>query len=251
MNAVTAAEQPDVFRRAEELGSEVWPEYNRHGDGLRPYWYRLADVFPEFQFALCDDTENEPLAAGFAIPFAWDGTAEGLPAGIDGLIADGFTLNEAGGEPNSLSALAVEIPAENQGRRLSTIMLETMADIARAHGLPHLVAPVRPTWKERYPLTPIEQYARWTNDDGLPFDPWLRIHARLGADVLATDERSLRITGAVAEWEAWVGMRFPESGAYVFPHGLAPVEIDREADEGRYWEPNVWVRHGSDPARRD
>ena len=35
----------------------------------------------------------------------------------------------------------------------------------------------------------------------------------------------------------------PESDEYVFPGGLAPVTIDREADSGTYWEPNVWMRH--------
>jgi hypothetical protein len=38
-------------------------------------------------------------------------------------------------------------------------------------------------------------------------------------------------------------MAFPASGNYVFPQGLAPVTIDRNADTGRYWEPNVWMRH--------
>jgi hypothetical protein len=38
-------------------------------------------------------------------------------------------------------------------------------------------------------------------------------------------------------------MAFPESGAYVFPHGLAPLEVEREADRASYWEPNVWMRH--------
>ena len=40
-------------------------------------------------------------------------------------------------------------------------------------------------------------------------------------------------------------MRFPESGDYVFPAGLAPVHIDRDQDTGRYWEPNVWLIHRS------
>ena len=56
-------------------------------------------------------------------------------------------------------------------------------------------------------------------------------------------QRSLRITGSVAEWEEWTETPFPESGTYVFPHCLAPLEVDREADLGSYWEPNVWVRH--------
>jgi hypothetical protein len=34
-----------------------------------------------------------------------------------------------------------------------------------------------------------------------------------------------------------------ESDEYVFAGGLAPVTIDREADSGTYWEPNVWMRH--------
>jgi hypothetical protein len=29
-------------------------------------------------------------------------------------------------------------------------------------------------------------------------------------------------------------------GPYVFPHGLAALTIDREADIGTYWEPNVY-----------
>ena len=38
-------------------------------------------------------------------------------------------------------------------------------------------------------------------------------------------------------------MAFPETGEYVFPRGLAPLTIDREADTGLYFEPNVWVVH--------
>ena len=53
----------------------------------------------------------------------------------------------------------------------------------------------------------------------------------------------MRITGTVAEWEEWTGMRFPDDGQYTFPAGLAPVEIDHRRDLGSYWEPNVWIIH--------
>jgi hypothetical protein len=118
-----------------------------------------------------------------------------------------------------------------------------MRDIAERNGLESLIAPVRPNWKERYPLAPIERYAAWRRDDGLLFDPWLRVHERLGATILKTEPHSLRITGTVAEWEEWVGLAFPESGDYVFPQGLATLQIDRDEDVGRYWEPNVWMKH--------
>jgi hypothetical protein len=38
-------------------------------------------------------------------------------------------------------------------------------------------------------------------------------------------------------------MAFPVSGDYVFPRGLATVSIDRKADRGLYFEPNVWLVH--------
>lgn len=118
-----------------------------------------------------------------------------------------------------------------------------MLDIARRHGLETLIAPVRPTLKDRYPLVPIERYAGWRREDGSLFDPWLRIHERLGATMLKPEPESLRITGTVAEWESWTEMAFPESGEYPFPGGLAPVTIDRDADLRSYREPNVWMRH--------
>ncbi len=45
---------------------------------------------------------------------------------------------------------------------------------------------------------------------------------------------SMAITGSVEDWESWTEMRFPETGDYVFPEGLAPVRIDRERDLGEY-----------------
>jgi hypothetical protein len=44
-------------------------------------------------------------------------------------------------------------------------------------------------------------------------------------------------------------MAFPESGLYVVPGALQPVAIDRERDEGRYEDPNVWMRRALKGAR--
>ena len=152
--------------------------------------------------------------------------------------------HERGDEPDTLSARAIAIRPEHQGRGLAAAMIGQMEVIAREQGLRAFIAPLRPTWKERYPLVPIDRYAAWTREDGAPFDPWIRLHVRLGAELLRPEPHSLRITGTVAEWESWIDLPLPESGAYVFAHGLAPLEVDREQDVGRYWEPNVWVRHG-------
>jgi hypothetical protein len=220
-----------------EATKDVLPEYNNHGDVLNRYWGRLTEERPEFQFHLVDG--DEILARARCLPLRWDGTVEDLPAGIDGAIARGF---DEGGA-NTLCAMVIMVPRARQGAGVSARALGAMGEIARQNGLEQHIAPVRPNWKDRYPLTAIERYAEWRREDGLLFDPWLRVHERAGARVLKAEPESLRITGTVAEWEAWTEMPFPESGEYVFPGGLATLEIDREQDAGRYWEPNVWMAH--------
>lgn len=238
----TASERPDLWARG--IPSEqVWPQYNLHGDVLNAWWGYLDAELPEFQFVLYDDAEDQVVAEGHTGPFWWDGTDETLPDGIDATIEVIFAQQRAAQPVNTLCALAAETPRSGRARGLGAQLLTAMRSIGERHDLTHLVAPVRPSWKERYPLVPIEDYVRWRRDDGQLLDPWMRVHERLGARVATTLPRSMRITGTVCEWEHWTGIAFPESGAYVFPEGLAPVHIDRTSDRGSYWEPNVWMIH--------
>ncbi len=240
---VRYSERPELWDAISGLSDEVWPEYNQHGDKLNHYWGQLYDVFPEWQFVLYDPAEELVLAEGHSIPLAWDGTDDGLGPGIDETITAAFALREAGGKPTAASALAAEIPPRHQGRRLSGVLLQAMSALAHDAGLSHLIAPVRPSLKDRYPTIPIERYATWTRPDGEPFDPWVRVHTRMGARIGPAIPRSLHITGTVGEWESWTRMQFPETGDYVFPAGLATVRIDRDKDLGEYWEPNIWIIH--------
>lgn len=238
MTTVTAAARPDLLEPAWEATKDLLPEYNNHGDVLNEYWSGLTEEFPDFQFHIVGN-DDAIIARARCIPLHWDGTPDGLPVGIDGALIRGFDQPEA----NTLCALVIMVPQRVQGHGVSAAAVRAMRDIARGHGLRWLIAPVRPNWKERYPLVPIEQYAGWRRPDGLLFDPWMRVHERLGATVLKPEPLSLQITGTVAEWQDWTDMTFPESGDYWFPGGLATVRIDREEDRGRYWEPNVWMRH--------
>ncbi|HSC90352.1 MAG TPA: hypothetical protein VLB86_01710 [Gaiellaceae bacterium] len=236
MRALSARDRPDLQGHVDSR--EIWPEYNLHGDVLNRYWGRLDEEFPDFQAAVVDDGD-QVVGELHSVPIAWDGTAAGLPAGIDGAVEAGF---ERPGS-DALCALAAEVLPARRGAGLAERFLAELGGLARRNAIGLLLAPLRPSLKERYPLAPIGRYAAWTRDDGLPFDPWLRTHVRAGGEVLKAEPRSLRITGTVAEWESWTGLRYPESGEYVFPEGLATLSVDREADLGEYWEPSVWVLH--------
>jgi GNAT superfamily N-acetyltransferase len=240
---VRYSERPELWNNLGDLFHDVWPEYNTHGEELDYYWRQLYDVFPEWQFLLVDLEDQTILAEGHTIPLAWDGTDQDLGPGIDATIASAFALRASGGQPTAVSAMAAEVPPRHQGKGLAPVMLKAMATLTREAGLADLIAPVRPSHKDRYPTIPIERYAHWTRDDGSPFDPWIRVHVRMGARIGPAIPKSLHIAGTVADWESWTKMRFPETGDYVFPAGLAPVHIDREQDTGKYWEPNVWIVH--------
>jgi hypothetical protein len=238
----TAAERPDLWDRGIDSAS-VWPEYNLHGDALNLWWGLLDVELRDFQFVLYDDAEDVVVAEGHTGPLVWDGNDDHLPPGIDQAIELVFRHGRAKAPVNTLCALAAESPRDGRRRGLAVEILAAMRTLAERHRLEHLVAPVRPSWKQRYPLTPIERYISWRREDGQLLDPWMRVHERLGARLSATLPHSMHITGTVAEWESWTGLVFPESGDYVFPEGLATVTIDRDADHGSYWEPNVWMIH--------
>ncbi len=243
-NIVTFAERPDLAEHASETTRSAWPEFMFHDPVANRYWERLERCFPEYQFLILDSESSEIMGVGNSIPFFWDREPEALPdGGWDWLMEYGCTAPEDGPVPNMASALAIAFRPEFRSRGLSSEAVKMMRRIARGHGIQSMVAPVRPNLKPLYPLTPMERYVQWTDSSGLPFDPWMRVHARLGACVLKVCPQSMRITGTVAEWESWAKMRFPESGEYVVPGALTTVHIDREADLGLYLEPNVWMLH--------
>ena len=184
------------------------------------------------------------VGMGNSVPLAWAGSLDDLPEeGWDWAFAQSVQDHAAGRQPTLQCALQIALPPASQGQGISRLMVQAMRAIGAAHGFNQLIAPVRPSQKSRYPLTSIDRYVEWTTDEGLPFDPWLRVHEERGGRQLGVLQRSLTVRGTVREWEQWAGMNFPRSGEYIVEDALVPVAIERERNVGEYVEPNVWYYH--------
>lgn len=240
---VTAAERPDLADRMNSFTSAAWPEFMHHDSISNLYWKRLYPDFSAYQFAMIDPAETI-LAVGNSLPISWAEPFEKLPdTGWDWEVETAFHHLDSKIEPTTLCAVQIVVDPKLRGSGLSRQMVTAMRDIATRHHLTALIAPVRPNQKSLYPLTPIERYITWHRPDSSLFDPWLRVHASLGARLIGVCHHAMTIPGTVADWEKWTGLTFPDSGNYVIPGALVPISIDRKQDRGIYIEPNVWMVH--------
>ncbi|GIJ43723.1 hypothetical protein Val02_06090 [Virgisporangium aliadipatigenens] len=241
MEFVTRSDRPDLREMAAVVFKERWPEFIFHDEVPKKYMDRVEQHFRHFDIMVLDG--GSVVAGGWGVPIPWDGTAEDLPSGYDGALVRAVEAHEAAVPATTLAFMAAAVGASHDKRGLATAVLQELTRRARNAGLAHIVAPLRPTWKHRYPMVPMDEYTTWTRSDGLSIDPWIRTHQRMGARVLGTAPRSMVIEGTVAEWESWTGMIFPVTREYVVPDALNLVRIDRELDRGTYVEENLWVQH--------
>lgn len=239
---VSLADEPDRWDDMERLGSSAYAELMFHDPVANRLWHLLRDAWPDLQLSLVDP-DGRTAAIAQSAPLAWDGTDAGLPDGWDEQFRRSEADRATGRVPNTLGAIQIVVAADRRGQGLSRLMLDALRGQAARARFRALIACVRPTEKERYPLLPIETYAAWRRDDGLPFDPWLRVHARLGGRIVRPSPRSMTIEGSVGEWQVWTGLEFPASGPYVAAGALGPVEIDLASSRGVYYDPNVWLIH--------
>lgn len=242
----TRAERPDLAEHQQEF-DDPWPEFMKWDPIGDLYYARTSTTYAEWSLVAWDAADPERIVAkSHSIPFAM-GEDIGRPTlpddGWDGVIRWAWLDEVAGREPTHVSALEVVIRQDLQGTGLASVMLEAKRQNAARLGFTDLVAPVRPNGKHLEPLTPMTEYAFRTRDDGLPVDPWLRLHVRAGGTIEGVCPRAMTIPGTLDDWRSWTGLPFDESGDVEVPFALNPVHVSVEQDHAVYVEPGVWVHH--------
>lgn len=218
----------------------TWPEFMRHDPIGALYYGNCTTLFAEYVI-VGRDADGAVVAVAHSVPFVQEGD-DLPPHGWGAAIRSGLFAALRDERPNAVSAVEIAVRPDLQGTGLSGRMLVAMRDNAARHGFADLVAPVRPNGKTDV-HEPMSTYAFRTRDDGLPVDPWLRVHVRAGGVIEKVAPRSMCIPGTLEEWREWTGLPFDATGPVEVPKALAPVWGDLEHGTATYVEPNVWVRH--------
>lgn len=228
-----------------ELGSGTWPEFMQHDKIVEKYWTDLYNAFLHMQFALFD--QEILVGVGNSVCLNWAGAFSDLPdTGLDWAMQKAHQDHLEGLSPNLQVGVQILINPDYRSQGISYKMLGIMKDIARANGIKNIALPVRPNLKSAYPMMDMEEYIALKNEDGQPFDPWIRVHVKAGGNIIGICRKSMTIEGSISGWEKWIGEKFPESGEYTVDKALVPLEIDKLHDRGIYIEPNVWIIHEID-----
>ena len=244
LTTVVLADRPELVEQMWAMPNS-WPEFMRHDPIGGLFYNQVESRFADFVLVGLDG--GEVVACAYSIPFTLGETGE-LPDdelpdnGWDCVIRNGVLTSVTGGAPNAISAVEIAVRTDLQGTGLSTTMLRAMRDNAARRGFGRLLAPVRPNGKTD-PHEPMTSYATRVRADGLPVDPWLRVHVRAGGRIAKVAPRSMVVPGTLDEWRAWTGLPFDAGGDVVVPGALAPVHCDLTHDVATYVEPNVWVVH--------
>ena len=220
-----------------KLHEEPWPVFLSEDPFVKKYWQELYKVYPGYQLLFKIDSEY--VGVGNSAPIYWNGNIDDLPSGFDGAVK---TIIEDNEKPNTLCGLSAIISKNHLGKRISFTIIETFKELARSQGYSNLILPIRPTLKSQYPSISMSNYITWERDN-LPFDPWLRVHIKLGGQILKVANSSMIVKGTVSDWQKWTGLYFGETSKYIVQGALNPIDIDLENNLGEYIEPNVWVLH--------
>ncbi|EML0364097.1 GNAT family N-acetyltransferase [Providencia rettgeri] len=246
VNIQSYAQRPDLIDECERFLDKLWPQFMSQSSVCDEYWERLdEEPYSHFQFIATVNENSLERVVGIirSVPFLWPyGDFSKLAEmGWDAIF--NFAMeNQQGGEPY-ISALSVTVDPQYRGQQIPALLINALKTAAQSHGAKSVIVPVRPTLKHRYPLQDFDEYCGWKNEQGEPFDPWIRTHWRLGATVLQPVHRSMVITGSIADWQSWTDMKYPQSGQYIISGALVPVTADVLRQQVEYIEPNLWMLH--------
>lgn len=241
MQTFSLAERPDLLDAFWSIPGD-WPTFMLQDPTSDRAYEAAVEGFPQLHLVVMDG--DVAVARLHAVPLA--ASIDTLPPrGWDWALqrAEWLVAKEGPPDLSTVSLIEARVAPDRRGEGLSGPLLVEARRRYAELGCRDLFGPVRPTRKALEPRSGAGEYARRVREDGLPQDPWLRVHARLGGRIVEVAPLSMTIPGTLAQWREWTGLPFDTDGLVDVEGGLAPVHVDLANDHAVYVEPNVWVHH--------
>jgi GNAT superfamily N-acetyltransferase len=151
----------------EPLFGGAFPAFITADQVAKKYIGQVREWFPDLDIILIDE-DDVPVATGWGVPIRWNGETADLPGGYTDTLRRAVEGRERGDTPGTLVICGGIVSRARQGQGLAGELITALRDLAPAAGLNRVIAPVRPTLKRQYPLTPIETFARAGHDRTVP-----------------------------------------------------------------------------------
>ncbi len=192
---------------------------------------------------------SELIGHGIATRITWNGDPRQLPSGWQGTVRRCYE-NTVGEQHtcDTLVGLFIKVEEDFRERGWAGRVVTAMKELGKRSGLSNLIIPLRlPThYEKRYAAMPFEEFALLKRENGEYLDHWLRLHVRLGAEIIGlcktSHQHALNVDDLRQQFEC---APIEESGDHlVSRHGewfRAYVDLERECalvNQGC-----VWVRH--------
>jgi GNAT superfamily N-acetyltransferase len=221
------------------IEDQVWPTFNQFADGSI-----AIDYDRDLHLVAERKDTNELVATIDAIEIDWDGNPKTLPErGWTEIIEEGLIREAEGRELKTdwIAALGTSVLPDYQKFGLSKTLLEELVKKAKSLGYKGMVAPVRPIYRFRMPDLTIQDYVNVRLPDGEHFDPWVRIHERIGGQIIGVCPASAVFSAPITDWQDWSKMKLPENGKVLVPNAINYLEIKDSL--GVLKEDSIWILH--------
>jgi hypothetical protein len=251
----------DLVRHAEARAARI--EAFRQMLGM----YRITRRFPDLSdfrlgpnmferipmdwiiFVDADGPRASLVGHGIATRIRWNGDPKGLPRGWQGAVRESYQLSLARGEAcDTLVGLFINVEAPFREQGWSERIVGEMKRLGAERGLSNFVVPLRLPrhYEKEYAAVPFDEFARLRRPDGEYLDHWLRLHVRLGAELIGlchtSHQHAMNLDDLRQQFEC---PPFPSGGYHLVSRDgewyRAFVDLDRDCaviNQGC-----AWVQH--------
>lgn len=178
-----------------EVETKAWPSDGDNTQATQEKIHHRIESFPQGITLALDSITRKPLGAQYSFRLNWDGNLKKLTS-WDELTACGWTNKCHCPEGNTGFLVGVGVVPEarqqavehslrwKEPMRISELLIAKTLDILLGLGAKSVIGNARIPCYHLRPELSVEEYCRLRREDKASFDPVLRFHKRMGAEIL-------------------------------------------------------------------